>query len=742
MADDSVTVNGFVRDIDTPEVIKPTKLSNVEATWNGNGEIESNKTSHVPSSESIPPESVPPEVITLPSPVDIPFEEDEEEFKEVERNGPDEILPTEKFWTSNPRGRVKLRDLEGNLKAQPAISIPGLLHKTATKFPERVALSYKDSLGKYVDIKYKEYEENVRIVAKAFIKLGLEKYKSVGIIGFNSVEWFYSNLAAIYAGGFAAGIYTTNSADACFYCLDSGEANICVVEDEKQLQKILEIKHKLPNLKAIIQYCGEPKQSGVLSWADVMRIGKEESDEKLNNALKSIAINECCTLVYTSGTEGRPKAVMLSHDNLTWDSSAILTAFKLSPENIEVVVSYLPLSHVAAQVTDMYCPLHIGAKVVFADKDALKGSLKNTMVEVRPTIFMGVPRVWEKMYETLMSISKATTGFKKTLATWAKMASLHHHENCIANGCKSEPYKYRFYRWLIFDRIKQRMGLDRCKLFISAAAPISSDIRTYFMSIDLLLMEAFGMSECAGAHSVGNYDVFSLSSVGQTLPGAETKLDMKDEQGEICLRGRHVFMGYLNDPAKTNQAMDEEGWLHSGDIGKIDENGNIYITGRSKELLITAGGENVAPVLIEQTIKTELPVVSNAVLIGDKRKFLSVLLTLKTEADSEGKPTDRLIKDVREWCESLFEGPCETLTDILDVPERKKKVFEAIQDGINRANKKAISRAQNVQKFAILPTDFSVGEELGPTLKMKRDVVYDKYADVIEEFYAETNTEN
>lgn len=723
MAEDNVTVNGYARDIET--VHKSSKAAS--ESWNGNTEIEKNKTAFTPGSEG-PKES---QSVSNTA---------KNEVNADGNQGPDQVLPSNELWTCSAGGRIKIRATDEQLRAEPPISIPGLLHKSANLYPDRVALATKNSDGSWTEVTFKQYEENVRTVAKAFIKLGLQRYSSVAIIGFNSIEWFYSDLAAILAGGFAAGMYTTNGEEACHHCLESSRANICVVEDEKQLQKILAIKSKLPHLKAIIQYTGVPQDPSVLSWEQVMKIGEEESDEKLNSILKTIAVNECSTLVYTSGTEGKSKAVMLSHDNLTWDAGTIVKFFKLSAENYEVIISYLPLSHVAAQVTDIYATLTVGAKVVFADKDALKGTLKNTLSEARPTIFLGVPRVWEKMYEALLSIGKQSSGLKRTLASWAKMASLQHHESSL-NGNGSESYRYKFYRWLVFDRIKQRMGLDRCRIFISAAAPIALDIKKYFMSIDILLIEAFGMSECAGAHTAGSYEKFSLGGVGLTLPGAETKLDHKDDQGgEICMRGRHIFMGYLDEPEKTKAALDEGGWLHSGDVGTIDDNGNLLITGRIKELLITAGGENIAPVLIEQTVKSELPVISNAMLIGDKRKFLSILLTLRTEMDKEGRPTDVLVQDVKSWCEKLVDGTCETVSDILNNSEYKTKVYEAIQEGLNRANKKAISRAQNVQKFALLPGDFTVGEELGPTLKIKRPVVYKKYEEIIEGFYKETNT--
>lgn len=654
-----------------------------------------------------------------------------ENSKPEENYGPDQVLPASEKYTSEANGRVTLR-IEAGADNTP-ISVPGLLTRSAELYGDLPALNYK-SANKWVKVTYKEYEQNVRTVAKAFIKLGLERFHGVCIIGFNSPEWFYSDLGAIYAGGFAAGMYTTNLVDACFHCLETSKANIAVVEDSKQLEKILSVKSRLPHLKAIIQYEGKPTEEGVLSWEDVMRIGSAESDDKLNAVLKTMGVNECCTLVFTSGTEGASKAVMVSHDNLTYNAY-VITKFLSLVDGKEVLVSYLPLSHVAAQITDIYSAITLGAQVYFGEKDALKGSLVNTLQAARPTVFLGVPRVWEKINEKLVSIGRKSGSLKKYIADWAKEVGLNHYEDAM-KGVDRETYSYKFFRWLIFSRIKSAIGFDRCKYFISAAAPISVELKKYFMSLDIPLCEAFGMSECGGAHTLSNPTDENVAGVGKTLEGVRSKIDKpdKDGNGELCVYGRHVFMGYLNMPEKTESTLDADGWLHSGDIAQIDDKGYVTITGRIKELLITAGGENIPPVLIENNVKAALPVISNAFLIGDKRKFLSILLSLKCEVNAEtAEPLDTLTPEVISWLSSLN---CK-FTKVSEVVANKpKEVFDAIQKGIDAANKKAISNAQKIQKFTLLPIDFSLPTgELGPTLKIKRPVVNDKYKDLIEEFY-------
>lgn len=647
-------------------------------------------------------------------------------------DGPDQILAADSFTTTKVDEYVRIQLSNDSLKP---ISIPGLFSRTAKKYANHIALVARpDKTGRRKTYTFSEYENQVRIVAKAFLKLGLEQFHGVCILGFNSPEWFFSDLGAIYAGGIAVGIYTTNNPEACQYCLELSRANIVVVEDSKQLEKILQIRHNLPHLKAIIQYDGTPNQKDVLSWNDLIKIGEAESDDKLNEILKRIAVNQCCTLVFTSGTVGNPKAVMLSHDNFIQNIQSVNKVYKLE-EASHSLISYLPLSHVAAQAIDIYYSILIAATLYFADKDALRGTLINTMLVVRPTIFIGVPRVWEKIYDKMKEIA-SNNGFIKTwIASWAKSHGFYYNINKM-NGNNYKHWGYIFAKWLILNKIKTALGLDRCTHCITAAAPLNKEIKEYFLSIDIIILDAFGMSECSGGHSICTPDQFKLGSVGRTIYGFKTKVNNPDSngEGEICMYGRHVFMGYLNEPEKTAEALDAETWLHSGDVGKIDSDGYIYITGRIKELIITAGGENIPPIHIEQLILAELPALSNAVLIGDKRKYLTILVTLGTKISNEtGEPTDDFTVDILKWLQSIG-STSKTVSDVLKTHD--SLVYEEIDKVIKKYNNKATSNAQKIQKFKILPKDFSVATgELGPTLKLKRNVVYEKYENLIEDMY-------
>merc|ERR550534_449655 len=671
------------------------------------------------------------------------------------RKGPDQIYPADSLTATSATAAVKLKIDERGISSIPALSVPTLLQRTVSRHMDHLALSVKRD-GKWTNWTYKQYLHDVRICAKAFIRLGLERFHSVCILGFNSPEWVIADLAAIHAGGFAAGIYTTNSAESCLHCALNSQANIIVVEDRKQLEKILEVKDRIPSLKAIIQYTGKPHVEGVITWSQLMNLGNATPDNAYEERLRRIAVNQCCTIIYTSGTTGPPKGVMLNHDNLTWISHVMATYMGLR-DGKDTFLSYLPLSHIAAQITDIYIPLSTGGTVYFAQPDALKGSLVDTLREVRPTTFFGVPRVWEKIYEKMREVGKSARGIKLTVAKWSKGIGLKYNRRRM-EGRNSKPFGYSLANALVFKKVRKGLGLDRARLVLSGAAPLSTEVFEYFMSLDIPILEAYGMSESTGPHCVNSVvKGFQKSAAGKTTPGAITKIQNpdKDGNGEILMGGRHIFMGYLNDPVKTSETINKEGFLCTGDVGHMDKYGFVYITGRIKEILITAGGENVAPVLIEDNIKMECPIVSQAMVVGDRRKFLSVVLTLKTEVEpNTQEPSAILTRATSNWCREVADLPMAyTVTDIMNAvargttckdrnPEPNSyeyqcvRLVKAIDSAITRANSKAISAAQRVQKWSILPTDFSInGGELGPTMKMKRSFIADKYSDTIERFY-------
>ncbi|XP_021368611.1 long-chain-fatty-acid--CoA ligase ACSBG2-like [Mizuhopecten yessoensis] len=653
----------------------------------------------------------------------------------------DTPVPATKLWTTDRSEPVKLRMGTGKgPDTFPPITVPTAFERTVQKMPNQPALGVKRD-GQWKKWTYQQYYTDVQRAAKSFIKLGLQPFHGVGILGFNAPEWHISYLASIYAGGLGTGIYATNTAEACQYVLEDSESNIVVVENNAQLQKILAVWDKLPHLKAIIQYTGEVavRKENIYTWDEFMKLSNDVPNSVVNERLSNLAPNHCCTLIYTSGTTGNPKGVMQSHDSLTFLCVNGMAVYKLKIGE-EVIVSYLPLSHSAGLMMDIHMPYFIGAMVYFAQPDALKGTLKNTLVECRPTMFLGVPRVWEKFAEKMQEAARSVTGIKRTIGVKAKKIGLKGVYASMRHEHK--PRGWTVAQAFLFNKVKKSLGLDRCHLHVTGAAPITKETIEYFYCFNINIISVYGMSECGGPHTSETPEKFKIGSVGCEIPGvttklAETETPERDGSGEVCMWGRNLFMGYLNNDEKTKEAIDDEGWLRSGDIGKKDDNGFLYITGRIKELLITAGGENIAPVPVEDNVKEELPVVSNCMLIGDKMKFLSMLITLKVEVDIEtGEPTDQLTPEVQDWCKS-FDCNYTTLSEVLE--QRNPQLFKAIQTGIDKANNRAVSRATKVQKWSILPRDFSIpGGELGPTLKLRRPIVVKMYDKTIKAFYADT----
>ncbi|KAJ8356980.1 hypothetical protein SKAU_G00197740 [Synaphobranchus kaupii] len=653
--------------------------------------------------------------------------------------------PASQLWTTRRDGTVTLRMSESGMAAEPPITVHEQFARAVERFGGQTALGWKEG-DKWKTLNYKEYYEQCRAAAKSFLKLGLERYNGVGILGFNSTEWFLSSLGAIFAGGLSVGIYSTNSPEACQYVAADCQANILVVENHKQLEKILQVQDKLPHLKAIVQYKDELKEarSNVYTWAEFMQMGLEVPDAQLDDIIASQKPNQCCTLIYTSGTTGEPKGVMLSHDNVTWIASSTTSYMGLSYADVsqEVGVSYLPLSHIAAQVSDLWVMLKIGGATYFAEPDALKGSLTNTLREVRPTSFVGVPRVWEKMQEGMKAASAKSPALRKKVAIWAKGVGLQTNLRIMEGTAPSRaPLNYRLAKKLVFRKVRKALGLDRCIKCYTAAAPITKETLEFFLSLDIPLLELYGMSESSGPHSMSQDHSFRLTSCGKVIYGCKTKIVNPDEDGdgELCFWGRHIFMGYLNMPEKTAEVLDADGWLHSGDLGKQDAQDFLFITGRIKELIITAGGENIPPVPIEDKVKEAVPLISNAMLIGDQRKFLSMLLTIKCQMNKDTSlPTDELTEEALELCRKLGSSA----TRVSEIAGgQDNKVNAAIQEGINRANKCATSNAQRIQKWVVLEKDFSLpGGELGPTMKLKRPVVLKMYKEQIDNFYKDVLT--
>ena len=606
-----------------------------------------------------------------------------------------------------------------------------------------------DRAGEWREITWAEYYEASKKFAAALLAVGHKPYEAVCISAYNTPEWHFAHMGTILACGLSAGSYTTNSADAHAYVASDSNSRVVAVDTVASLRKFLSKKDSMPNVVHIVLWGEEipadvKEKHGdfVCSYDEFIAKGETVAAESVEARGKECDIKNCCTLIYTSGTTGNPKAVMCSHDAVIYSSAVVTDAVKETRYNWDMI-SFLPMSHVAAQVIDVFIPLtRVGVwncptTVSFARPDALKGSLPITMKSVKPTVFLGVPRVWEKFVEGVKAKAQATpaTGLKKKLIDWSKSVGLRSSYNRQVGGDGSLPRGVGLANKLVFSKVRAALGLENCELCLTSAAPIQKETLEFLGSLGIDVCEAYGMSESCGMGTFCAGYRFKFGSVGFIAPGMELKTEHmagrdKEGEGEICFRGRHVMMGYLNNEVKSRESIDDDGWLHSGDVGKIEPGeGMVSITGRIKELIIGAGGENIAPVPIEDTIKKNLPAVSNAIMIGDKRKFNSVLISLKQKPDSStGAFLDELDGEAVKVSDAS-----KTVTQAIKDPEWQKY----IEAGIAAYNKVAVSNAQKIQKFTILPTDISVpGGELTATLKIKRNVVAEKYSKEIESMYA------
>ncbi|TMW67770.1 hypothetical protein Poli38472_007442 [Pythium oligandrum] len=642
------------------------------------------------------------------------------------------------YTTWNIHDEVKIRTGDSEIEQLPPRTVVDVFQGTVARLGSANALHVKRN-GEWQTLTWQQYYDQCSQFGKSLLHLNVPRFGGVSIIGFNSPEWSISAVGAMFAGAVSAGIYTTNTPHACEYIAKHSDSEIVVCDGVKQLEKFIAIEKNLPKLKALVVYNetvpeGLQTKVPVYSFEDFLKLGADVDDSKLKERMDAQKPGHCCSLIYTSGTTGDPKAVMISHDNITWTIASVLgmlnRQFNLNVDNHDRLVSYLPLSHVAGQLIDILLPLYAGVQLYYAQPDALKGSLGVTLKEVRPTLFLGVPRVWEKIAEKMWSIGAQTTGIKKRIADWAKSKAAAKTALAQYGQSGGAPCGYGVAHALVLGRVKEALGLDQCAACFSSAAPISREVVEYFGSLDLPIYEFFGQSEVTGPQTCSMNGIWKIATCGVTIDGAHTKVVPETE--ELIFSGRNIMMGYLKSEKQTKETIDENGWLHSGDCGKIDDDGFMTITGRIKELIITAGGENIPPVLIEDCIKEELPILSNVMVIGDKRKFLTALFTFRVTVDGEGHPTDKLDAKAVSICKEI--GSSATTVSEAKACEKVKKYLD---DGLKRANTRATSRAQNIGKYTILDVDFSIGGgELTPTLKLKRKVVVEQYADVIDKLYA------
>eukprot|EP00636_Phaeomonas_parva_P015083 CAMPEP_0118862318 /NCGR_PEP_ID=MMETSP1163-20130328/7555_1 /TAXON_ID=124430 /ORGANISM="Phaeomonas parva, Strain CCMP2877" /LENGTH=658 /DNA_ID=CAMNT_0006796209 /DNA_START=112 /DNA_END=2088 /DNA_ORIENTATION=+ len=575
-------------------------------------------------------------------------------------------------------------------------------------------------------VTWAQYFEHVQGFSRALRAVGMPEVGAgpgplpgVAVHAFNCPEWFYAALGAMLGRWTVSGIYNTNTYDQAAHILRTSDVRVLIIQDAEMYHATYEqqLHADFPEVLAVViaDPAGSlPARREVMTYAAFVATGVGEATP----AVRELRDDDVASLVYTSGTTGNPKAVVCTHANLR---VVVAMAHGMVPLNEKTrVISYLPLSHIAAQAIDLYQALYSGSLVVFATKDALKGALKQTLVDTKPTLFFGVPRVYEKMRAGMLKAaaekySKPGIGpVLKAIGDVAKWTATMWHSAGAADGPGEwvrVPLAPLYYlsKALVYSKVKKAMGLERCGLLYTGAAPLRQDTQRYFRSLDMPLLEVYGMSESTGcmACSSVNDPPRPMGSCGRALPGCEIVIA---DDGEICCRGGNVMPGYLKNEDASAEMVDASGLLHTGDVGRVDEDGWLFITGRKKELLITDGGENVAPVPIEDAIlkATEAQGLSEEVghvmLIGDQRKCLMCLFALSEDADPALRG-DRTIA---------------------------QKLTRAIE-AYNTLHAK--SRAQKVQNFAVVDAFIVPTGELTPTMKMKRGFIERKYAEVIDGLY-------
>ena len=571
------------------------------------------------------------------------------------------------------------------------------------------APAYFEKIGQaWAPTTWEEYVQQVRTAARAMMALGVEPGNVVCMLGFNRPEWVIGQLAAMMIGGVGAGIYTTNSPSEVQYILAHSEAPLVILENDGQWQKVRQVRENLPHLRWAVMMRGTTVDDPqALSWEAFLARAAETSEADLDARIAAIDMEQLASLIYTSGTTGPPKAVMLSHNNLASTALNGQALFNLTPN--DVLLSYLPLSHIAEQMFTIHTGATVGYAVYFAESLT---QLPDNLREVQPTVFFGVPGVWERFRNRVVERLDEAHGARRRIADWAqgvgRRAVALRNEGKEPSGALAA--QYRLADRLVFSKVKPLLGFSRTRIAVSGAAAINKDILEFFSGLDVVIYEVYGQSEGCGPTTFNRPGATIFGATGQAWPGSEVKLA---PDGEILLRGPNVFMGYYKDAAATADTL-IDGWLHSGDLGRFDENGFLTIVGRKKDIIITSGGKNIAPRNIEAALKN-IPLVGDAVLVGEGRKYLCALLTLDPEAATRFAEAHQITGA------ELHKDPT---------------VLAAIQAEIDENVNPQFARVEQVRKFTLLSQPFSIeGGQMTPTLKLKRKAICDMHLDEIESMY-------
>ena len=580
-----------------------------------------------------------------------------------------------------------------------------------SRWGDHPALHWKEN-GDWRTLTWSEYRDRVAAVTLGLRSIGFGPGQFGLIMARNAPEHVIADLGIVHAGGAAISVYNTLAAEQIQYVANHSEASVAFVEDEGFLQKFLAIRESTPNLRTIVLIRGSAPD-GVTTWDSLIERGQElqaKEPKAFEQSWRAVGPEDTISLIYTSGTTGPPKGVVYSHNNILWTLESVQRFWAIEPQ---VLVSYLPLAHVAERFTSQWRGIALGHEVWLCPDPNL---LLQFLVEARPTFFVGVPRVWEKLMAGLQAgIAAEPDEVKRQMVQGAIAAAvqayrLRHEGKPVPDELAAGVERAQS----LFVLLRSKVGLDKCTTAITSTAPCRPEVHEFWAALGMPLYEVWGMSELTGPATVVPMDDHQAPSIGKPMPGVEVRLG---EDGELLVRGGNVMVGYYKEPGKTADMIDKEGWVHSGDIAQPGPHGQFKIVDRKKELIITSAGKNISPANLEALAKSS-PIIGQAVAVGDGRNFISVLLVL----DPQVAPA---------WAKARGVS-AGTMAELVE----DEAVIAEIRRALNAANTH-LSRVEQFKRFTILPAEWSPeSEELTPTMKLKRRVIYSKYSPQIEAMYA------
>ncbi len=586
----------------------------------------------------------------------------------------------------------------GEVEVSPQENLTDALWEAAAENPTRPALAHRVG-DRFVEWSTQQFVDEVQAIAKGLMASGVEKGDKVALYSATRIEWTILDFAIWTAGAVTVPIYETSSAEQVEWIVANSEAKVLVAENDDLKAEYDAVADRLPGCEHLF----------VLDDGGVEKLkqaGADISDEEVRERATSVEGQDVATLVYTSGTTGRPKGCVITHSNFVWEAKQVNTILPQFLRPGESTLLFLPLSHILARVIQTCC-VRTGVLLGFSTGVP---QLLEELDLFKPSFLIAVPRVFEKVYNGAKQKAHAEGKgriFDKAAAV-AEDYSRQHRAGKVSLGTK---VFHGIFDKLVYSKLRAAMG-GNVKVAVSGGAALGERLGHFFDGIGVQILEGYGLTENTGAITVNTPDALSIGSVGRPIPGCSVRIA---DDGEIMLKGGNIFQGYFNNPDATAEVMEGD-WFHTGDIGQLDGEGFLRITGRKKEILVTAGGKNVAPAVLEDRIRAHA-LVSQALVVGDGRPFVAALVTI----DAEALPA---------WAEANDKS-YDKVEDLLDDEDVVAHVKAAVDD----ANQ-AVSKAESVRDFRILPQDFEVGDELTPTLKVKRNVVIDRYAEVIEEIYA------